>query len=203
MLLTSASMPPAASREGSDGTTASAEVPDEALVASFLAGDRNAYRAIVLRYARLLIAYATRLTGDAGTAEDVAQEAFLRLYTKAQELRADRLRPWLYTVARNACLDALRRRRRDPHSLPDAAPSLPGDEPEPSDDLERRELRERVDSALAQLNDDQRNAFILCVLQNLSYEDAARVLGCSVKTLSSRLVRARERFRELLKEARS
>lgn len=177
---------------------------DEQLMARFQSGDRLAYRLLVERYSRELLAFAARLLGDRIWAEDLTQDVFLRLYQKAHTFRAEsKVATWLYRVARNACYDHLKRRKHEPRLMPtraedgDAAglPDPAAVEPTPPRRLEQAELRERVEAALAALPARFREPFVLVVLQGLSYDDAARVAGCSVKTLSSRLSRARARFR--------
>ncbi|MCI0340410.1 MAG: sigma-70 family RNA polymerase sigma factor [Planctomycetales bacterium] len=186
------------------------EVPsDEALMASFQGGDRGAYRTLVDRHAGEILNYATRLVGDRGWAEDLTQDVFLRLWLKGSTFKAEsKLSTWLYRVARNACLDFLKRRKHEPR-LRDPAPGpassseypalrLEAEDPAggPERALERAELRGRVEAAIAALPERFRAPFVLCVLQGLSYDEAGAVLGCSVKTVSSRLSRARTRFRK-------
>jgi RNA polymerase sigma-70 factor (ECF subfamily) len=180
---------------------------DEQLMVRFQAGDRLAYRLLVERYSRELLAFTARLLGDRIWAEDLTQDVFLRLYQKAHTFRAEsKLATWLYRVARNACYDHLKRRKHEPRLLPpvggDGESGGVADpaavEPTPPRRLEQAELRERVEAALAALPPRFREPFVLVVLQGLSYDDAARVAGCSVKTLSSRLSRARTRFRNAL-----
>ena len=160
-------------------------VPDETLLEQFRRGEPGAFRSLVGRYAGEILSYATRLVGDRAWAEDLTQEVFVKLSQRPPATLANGLRPWLYAVAKNQCLDFLKRRLIAVRACESIA------------------LEERVAKTLGALPEEQREAFVLCVLQGLSYEDAAVVAGCSVKTLSSRLARARERFRiKLLGEGR-
>jgi RNA polymerase sigma-70 factor, ECF subfamily len=168
-------------------------VPDEALLEQFRQGEAGAFRALVGRYAGEILSYATRLVGDRTWAEDLTQEVFVKLSTRPPTNPTNGLRPWLYAVAKNQCLDFLKKRERRVEPL--VTDAMPCPRPGPEAATENVELRERVTRTLDSLPDEQREAFVLCVLQGLSYEDAASVAGCSVKTLSSRLARARERFR--------
>jgi len=188
--------------------TARADQPsDEHLMARFQSGDRLAYRLLVERYSRELLAFTARLLGDRTWAEDLTQDVFLRLYQKAHTFRAEStVATWLYRVARNACYDHLKRRKHEPRLMavgaadgePGSLPDPAAVEPTPARRLEQAELRDRVEAALAALPPRFREPFVLVVLQGLSYHDASRIAGCSVKTLSSRLSRARARFREQL-----
>ncbi len=149
--------------------------------------------------------FATRLLGDPLAAEDVAQDAFLALYRHLEQVPTSAFRPWLYRVARNLCLDQLRRRKfklrlfrdveRDddrPHTPEDAQADRPDEV------AAAREARTKVEEAIQQLPTRFREAFLLCEMQGLSYEDAAAILNCPVKTVSTRLFRARQRFRALV-----
>lgn len=175
-------------------------VPDEALLEQFKRGEAPAFRALVGRYAGEILSYTTRLVRDRTWAEDLTQEVFVKLSTRPPATAAHGLRPWLYAVAKNQCLDFLK--RRTPRAEPLAPDAVACPRPGPEETTESRELHQRVAKTLDALPEEQRESFVLCVLQGLSYEDAAVVAGCSVKTLSSRLARARERFRAELLEAR-
>ncbi|MDA0372602.1 MAG: RNA polymerase sigma factor [Planctomycetota bacterium] len=146
--------------------------------------------------------FAARMLGDSLAAEDVAQDAFLALYRHLEQVPASAYRPWLYRVARNLCLDQLRRRKfklrlfRDVER-DDDQPLVPEDRggARPDQLAETREARERIEAAIEALPPKFREAFLLCEMQGLSYEDAAAILDCPVKTVSTRLFRARQRFK--------
>ena len=149
--------------------------------------------------------YATRLLGDSIQAEDVAQDAFLALFRHLHQVPSAAFRPWLYRVARNLCLDQLRRRRFKMHlfrdlSKDDDRPHLPKDPGchQPDEIAEAREAQESIEKAIEALPAKFRDAFLLCEVEGMSYEDAASVLNCPVKTVSTRLFRARQRFRSLV-----
>ena len=149
--------------------------------------------------------FASRMLDDNVAGEDVAQDAFLALYRHLHSVPPAAYRPWLYRVARNLCLDILRRRKfklrlfRDvqkdderPMAIHDAAAYAPDDV------AESRESEAAIEEAVQQLPEKFREAFVLCELQGMSYEDAAAILDCPVKTVSTRLFRARQRFRSLV-----
>lgn len=150
-------------------------------------------------------AYATRLLGDSIAAEDVAQDAFLALYRHLNQVPTAAFRPWLFRVARNLCLDQLRRRKfklslfRD-LQRDDEQTFTPtdGGSARPDEIAETREANVAIEQAIAQLPLKFREAFVLCEVEGLSYEDAAVVMNCPVKTVSTRLFRARQRFKSLV-----
>ncbi len=161
-----------------------------------------AFNRAVTEHADALKSYATRMLRDQLLAEDVAQDAFLALYRHLSQVPPTAFRPWLYRVVRNLCLDHLRRRKfkmrlfRDVQrddDQPLVPEDLRGDRP---DDLaQAREARSAIEAAIEALPTKFRDAFLLCEMQGLSYEDAAAILNIPIKTVSTRLFRARQRFK--------
>jgi len=164
-----------------------------------------AYHRALAEHANSLKAYASRLLGDQITAEDIAQDAFLALFRHLNQVPAAAFRPWLFRVARNLCLDQLRRRKfnmclfRDMQKDEDH-PFIPQDYngAQPDEVAETREAQEAIERAIRELPTKFREAFLLCEVEGMSYEDAAAVMGCPVKTVSTRLFRARQRFTSLV-----
>lgn len=164
-----------------------------------------AYHRALAEHADGLKSYAGRLLSDPVAAEDVAQDAFLALYRHLNQVPTAAFRPWLFRVARNLCLDQLRRRkfkmslfrdleRDDERSF---TPLDQGSE-QPDEVAEARESQEAIEAAIQELPTKFREAFLLCEVEGMSYEDAAAVMGCPVKTVSTRLYRARQRFTSLV-----
>jgi len=164
-----------------------------------------AFHRAMAEHADSLKTFATRLLGDSIAAEDVAQDAFLALYRHLNQVPTAAFRPWLFRVARNLCLDQLRRRKfklclfRDIERDDDNPfPPIDADADAPDIASETREARAAIERAIAELPTKFREAFLLCEVEGLSYEDAAAVMGCPVKTVSTRLYRARQRFKSLV-----
>lgn len=162
------------------------------------AGDREASETLVERHLARLVALADRMLGDPAEAEDVAQEAFTRLWQQARRWQPGRARvsTWLHRVASNLCIDRLRRRREE---LADAAP-LADPAPGPAATADAAELGASVRAALAALPERQRLAITLCHYQGMRQDEAAEVLGVSVPALESLLARGRRGMRERLRE---
>lgn len=143
------------------------------------------------------VALAARITGNRSTAEDVAQEAFLRVWKAASDWQPDRARftTWLYRVTVNLCLD-LRRRPAF------AALELIGDPPDPAEDavaaIESRQRQALLRREIGALGARQRAALALCYAAGLSNAEAAEVLEISLGALESLLVRARRQLRRRL-----
>ncbi len=161
---------------------------DEQLVARFRTGDEAAFAEIVERFRPRLIAYATRMLRGrtSETAEDVVQDVFVRAYRRlGADDRPMNVRPWLYRIAHNRCIDVLR--IDQPAELIVEPPSLSTVE-ERAEGSER--LRQLVDD-IHGLPASQRSALIIRELDGLSYDEIATALDVTVPAVKSLLVRAR------------
>ena len=171
--------------------------PDAELVARVGTQDPVAVRTLVARKLPRLLALATRMLGDRMEAEDVAQEAFVRIWKQAPSWREGEARfdTWLHRVALNLCYDRLRGQREEPVAeMPDQAD--PAASPEVQ--FENRARDEQIRVALAALPARQREALVLNYYQELSNIEAAALMGITVDALESLLVRARRNLRAQL-----
>ncbi|MBN3752725.1 RNA polymerase sigma factor [Paraburkholderia sp. Tr-20389] len=171
--------------------------PDAELVAGVGRQEPAAVRTLVARKLPRLLALATRMLGDRMEAEDVAQEAFMRIWKQAPRWREGEARfdTWLHRVALNLCYDRLRAHREEPaDELPDT------DDPAaaPDTQLEAQSRDARVRAALAALPARQREALVLNYYQELSNIEAAALMGITVEALESLLARARRSLRAQL-----
>jgi RNA polymerase sigma-70 factor (ECF subfamily) len=184
--------------------------PDAALMLRVQRGDTRAFEELMARYEQSVANLLYRSLGDATEAEDIAQNVFLQVYKSAGRYRVSaKFSTWLYTIARNLCLNELRRRTRHP------AVSLDAPHPEHDDEASRSlpdrqvagpvestlhaELEAKIQEALNDLPETQRTAILLCREQELSYEDIAAVLGCSLTAVKSLIHRGRETLKRRLK----
>ena len=184
--------------------------PDVRLMLQVRDNDSQAFAELVERYQARLIAVLQHMLGQAQEAEDLAQEVFLRVYkTRAKYTPKAKFSTWLFTIANNLALNALRDRKRRPivnKSLPDSTASGPwsieqlatGKETPPSQQLQQMELAEVVRHAIDQLNDRQRLAILLNKFEDMSYCDIGAVMGLNETAVKSLLSRARSQLRELL-----
>jgi RNA polymerase sigma-70 factor, ECF subfamily len=174
---------------------------EEALVRRIVAGEGHRYSVLVDRYQRRLYWGCLRLVGDPDEAEDVVQEAFVRAYERLGDFDPTyRFYTWIYRIARNRCLNVLRRRRvwgLVTLSDPERAPALPAAErsDRPAED---RELGRVLLECRDTLPGDQREVFDLRHADGLSYREIAAAVGVPEGTVMSRLARAREKMRACL-----
>lgn len=173
------------------------------LVARLKAGDGAAFEAIYEAYRPRLFSFLARLSRRRDVAEDLLEETWLRLVTRASELTDDtRLGPWLFTVARNLFASWCRHRAVDESRILDFAVSWPGALPResPFESAARNETERRLEAALARLPARDREVLLLVAGEELSPAEAAAVLGLSPEAVRKRLQRARERLSRGMQE---
>ncbi len=167
-------------------------------MAEIAQGDRRAFRALVERHVGRAQGLAYRVLGNRSDAEELAQEAFLRVWTVAPRWRLDggaSFRTWFSRVVVNLCIDRKRRRRTEPLE----AAGDPVDPAPPADRLvAESEETATVAAAVAELPERQRIALSLCYWQGLSNAEAAETMGLSVGAIESLLVRARRTLKDKL-----
>jgi len=170
---------------------------DEALVGRVAAGDATAYRRLVDRHLSRTLRLARRLTGNASDAEDVVQDAFLRLWQHGHRWQAGRARftTWFYRIVVNLCID---RRRRPAFAPLEAAGDPADDRVDAGTAIDRAKAARAVGEAIAALPERQRAALVLSYYQDLSNAEAAQILSISVGAVETLLVRARRNLRARL-----
>jgi RNA polymerase sigma-70 factor, ECF subfamily len=184
--------------------------PDAALMLRVKQGDTDAFAALVEKYKQPVMNLAFRILHDSTEAEDIAQNVFVQAWKSAPRYEPTaRFSTWLFTIARNLCLNEIRRRSRHPADSMDRTRDDNEDQPlhqiedrkqaSTPDRLLRGELEQKVDEALAALPENQRIALALCREEELSYEQIADVLDCSLSATKSLIHRARETLRQKLK----
>ena len=187
------------------------ETTDQQLVDEVMAGNKNAFNLLVMRYQHRVAALIGRFVQDIQEVEDVTQEAFIKAYRALPLFRGDSaFYTWLYRIAVNTAKNHLVSRSRRP-----PATDLEVDEAEvtelgtvlreietPEGSLATAKLKAAIDTAIDELPEDLRTAFTLREFSGLSYEDITEVMDCPVGTVRSRIFRAREaidkKIRELL-----
>jgi RNA polymerase sigma-70 factor (ECF subfamily) len=173
------------------------DVPDEALLVLYANGDAAAARALTLRFAPRVFAFAMRMLGDRAEAEDVAQDAMLRLWRVAPQWRAGeaKISTWLYRVASNLCTDRLRKSR--PRGLDDA-PEVEDGAVSVVSRLIAADRTRALDTALVALPDRQRQAVVLRHLEGLGNPEIAEVMDMSVEAVESLVARGKRNLAALL-----
>ena len=184
--------------------------PDAALMLRVKQGDTAAFTALVEKYKQPVMNLAWRTLRDETEAEDLAQNGFVQAWKSADRYQATaKFSTWLFTIARNLCFNEIRRRVRHPAESLDQTRDDSEEQPlhqvvdkriaAAPDEMLRGELEAKVDEALTALPENQRTALLLCRQEELSYEEIAEVLGCSLSATKSLIHRARETIKARLK----
>lgn len=175
------------------------EESDEVLVRRVLAGETQVYARLVERYRDGLGRYAVRMLGNWADAEDAIQDTFVRGYRSLARCRPPDFRFWLFGILANRCRTyAARRARSEEVMTSNAMAVASASEPYATDDQDG--WRQTIGWALAQLPSDQREAFLLKHVEDMSYDEMQELTGVRVPALKMRVFRAREALRRLLEE---
>lgn len=185
--------------------------PDAALMLRVKQGDSSAFEELVNKFKQPVANLIFRTLRDASEAEDLAQNVFVQVYKFADRYRVEaKFSTWLFTIARNLCLNELRRRSRHPVESLEAGlnPEVEGANPRqyedkknvsPPDRLIQDELSAKVEEALAALPENQRTAILLFKEKDLSYDEISEIMGCSLSATKSLIHRGRETLKQRLK----
>ena len=186
------------------------EIDDAELVAAALGGSEEAFHQIVERFQRPVFSLIARMVGDPATAEDLAQETFLKAFRRLATYDPERrFSSWLFKIAHNTALDALRRPGLEPLSLDEPvepggeAPEPPAD-PRAEDPLARtlfRQAGEALEQAVAGMRPAYREILVLRFVEGLAYEEIAEVTGSPLGTVKVHLFRARQELARRLTAA--
>jgi len=177
------------------------DLPDDALLAGFARSDPVTSTAFLARFQKRVYGLALSILGDARTAEDIAQEVFVRAWRHAAvfDVRRGSVLTWLLTITRNAAIDSLRVRRPSVVGLDDFLDSLPGVSPrDPADAAVLADDSRRVQDALASLPESQRRAIVLAGMWGLSASEVAELEQIPLGTAKTRIRIALRRLRAAL-----
>jgi RNA polymerase sigma-70 factor (ECF subfamily) len=193
---------------------ATAGPSDEEVIGAIRAGDRNAFRVLVERYQARAYRLALRILRDEDAARDAVQDAFVKAYNNLGKFeQRSAFFTWLYRLVKNQCLDMLRRDRSDrvvdweegslaeAEASADATPEVDSVSFAPATELQRKQLREHIDAAIAKLPESARETLILREVEGLSYQEIAEAQGIPKGTVMSRLFYARKQMQKLLIES--
>lgn len=170
---------------------------DQQLLKLIGQGSHAAMTEFITRYYQRIMDFALRHLGRKADAEDIAQEAFIRVWSKARHWQDRQLPPhsWLYRITYNLCIDELRKRK--PQTDVDEQFDLSGDD-SPESNVYQQQKDRMLAAAFRTLSDAQRTAIVLCNYQAFSNKDAAGVMNISVEALESLLARGRAKLRKQL-----
>ncbi|HSN82953.1 MAG TPA: RNA polymerase sigma factor [Polyangiales bacterium] len=185
---------------------------DEALLAAYRRGDTSAFEALLARYRHPLFNFVLRFVRDRGPAEELYQDTWLKVIERCDDFRGDsKFSTWLYTIARNLCVDHQRKMRFRAHASleapnPGPSPSVGERAANPGPSTEQlaaaRRTGDRIVQAVQALPDEQREVFLLRQIQALAFHEIAEIVGVPANTVKSRMRYALERLRRELDDLR-
>lgn len=188
----------------------SADWADEAeLLSRSRGGDTRAFDVLITRHRDRVFMVANHILRNPDDALDVAQETFVRAWKNLARFDgAASLASWLSRIATNAAIDLVRRRQARPQEEFEAVPQVidpasrttPSQPARPGETLDRAEIRARFQAALATLSADHRAVIVLKEFEDLSYQEIADAVGCSIGTVMSRLFYARRKLQDQLRD---
>ena len=188
-------------------------IADEELLRRFNDGRAEAFETLLSRYEKPLFNFILRHVAERTRAEEIMQDAFLRVIERSKEFKGEsKFSTWLYTIARNLCIDESRKMVFRRHKSLDA--QLGGDDGEGPALVERtagsapavdrtaiaRELKPQISAAISALPEEQREVFLMREIQNMPFKDIAAIVGVPENTVKSRMRYALERLQEALAE---
>jgi RNA polymerase sigma-70 factor (ECF subfamily) len=183
---------------------------DEALLADYREGDSRAFETLLARYRGPIFNFLLRSARDRGRAEELYQDVWMKVIERCDEFRGDaKFSTWLYTIARNLCIDHQRKMKFRGHASLDAPLPMSGQPigegvsgfgPSTEQLASGGLLRERIGRAVEGLPEEQREVFLLRQLQGLAFREIAEVVGAPANTVKSRMRYALERLQHLLSD---
>lgn len=187
------------------------DAPDELLMRRFQQGDATAFPPLMRRHLASVHHFIVRHTNPGPLAEDLTQEVFLRVVERAGDFKHEsRFSTWLFSIARNLCIDALRKQAHRNHASLDetGADGVPlrehlrDEHPQTTGEraTQSREIGTRIEDALKALPEEQREVFLLREIANLPFQEIAQVTGAPENTVKSRMRYALERLQEALRD---
>jgi len=185
---------------------------DAALVRAAQQGDMGAFEELVARYRDRIYARAFSMMRNEEEAIDLSQEAWVKAWQRLVQFHGESsFATWMTRIVINLCLDQLRKQKRQrAESIEELDEESGGVERQmpavtfnPTERLERGELRGRIDRALAQLSHEHRTVLVLHEFEEMEYKEIAKAMGCSIGTVMSRLFYARRKLAALLADLRS
>ncbi len=200
------------SGNGFIASTDDAETDDFALIAAAQKGQTRAYDQLVIRHRNRIFAMIRNMTHHEADAWDLTQDVFIKAWNALPNFEAKaKFSTWLFRIAHNVVYDWNRRKKKEAagelndellesHKIDPCAIAIPHIAAAPDTQMERGELKAKIDAALAKVTLEQRQIVILKDVQGLSYKEIADIIGCEIGTVMSRLFYARQKLQTYLKD---
>ncbi|HKR11399.1 MAG TPA: sigma-70 family RNA polymerase sigma factor [Pyrinomonadaceae bacterium] len=174
---------------------------ERSLLRRVAAGDVEAFKTLHQAYQKRLFAYAMKMLGDAGAAEELSSDVMFEVWKQARQFRGkSKVSTWIFGIAHYKTLNALRRKGPGMAVTLDQAKTTSDRRPDPEQLAERCDMLERLETALGHLSLDHREVIELTFYHEFSYEEIAQIMNCPVNTVKSRMFYAKQKMREVLSQ---
>jgi RNA polymerase sigma-70 factor (ECF subfamily) len=194
-----------------EATLAQPDVSELDLVKRCQAGDTEAFDELVVRYRTRVFSMIYNMVHSEQDAWDLAQDSFVKAWKSIKRFRGrSSLYTWLYRIVMNVTIDWVRKKQVKPAAefddaiqlkeIDPASKTVPKADALPYEKMERSEIRERIDQAVAQLTPEHRAVILMKEIEDMHYHEIAEALGCSIGTVMSRLFYARKKLQNLLRD---
>jgi RNA polymerase sigma-70 factor (ECF subfamily) len=195
-----------------EATAAQADVPDLDLVKKAQEGDSTAFDELVGRYRNRIFGMIYNMVHNEQDAWDLAQDSFLKAWKSIARFRGQSsFYTWLYRIVMNVTIDSLRKKQIKGagaefddaiqwQEIDPASRTVPHADALPHEQMEHKEIRGRIDAAIAQLSPEHRAVILMKEIEGMQYNEIAESLGCSIGTVMSRLFYARKKLQTLLRD---
>lgn len=182
------------------------ELIDNQLIELYLSGDEKAFAVLLHRYLALVVNFANTFVKNQQSAEDIAQDVFVKAWKNLKNFKADgNFKAWLLVIARNTCLDYLRKQKREVANVlslesdfNDGGPDLEAKDGLPMEVFYKKEIKEILDGVLADFSDAEKMLVTLHYYEQLTFEEVAEILEQPVSTVKSRHRRLLIKLRQVL-----
>ncbi|HEX4667655.1 MAG TPA: sigma-70 family RNA polymerase sigma factor [Chthoniobacterales bacterium] len=203
---------PHPSKMDPEATAAQADVPDLDLVKKAQEGDSTAFDELVGRYRNRIFGMIYNMVHNEQDAWDLAQDSFLKAWKSIARFRGQSsFYTWLYRIVMNVTIDSLRKKQIKGagaefddaiqwQEIDPASRTVPHADALPHEQMEHKEIRGRIDAAIAQLSPEHRAVILMKEIEGMQYNEIAESLGCSIGTVMSRLFYARKKLQTLLRD---
>lgn len=195
-----------------EATAAQTDVPELDLVRKAQAGETGAFDQLVSRYRTRVFGMIYNMVHNEQDAWDLAQDSFVKAWKSIARFRGQSsFYTWIYRIVMNVTIDALRKKQVrsggaefddaiQPKEIDPASRTVPHPDALPHERMEHKEIRDRIDAAIAQLSPEHRAVILMKEIEGMQYHEIAESLGCSIGTVMSRLFYARKKLQNLLRD---
>jgi len=174
---------------------------DEQLISNYLKGDKKSLEILILRYLKPIYSFVYQYVRNTTDAEDLTQEIFVKIWKNLKRFKKEKkFKPWLFAIAKNACFDFLRKRKKNSVLNLESISQLIDYSPSPDEFLENKFLKEKIEKIIKKLSEKTKEVLNLYYYQGFTFKEIAEIFNESINTIKSRHLRAIAIIKKLLED---